>query len=60
MRKRFIRRTAEETRRERFGGPIKRLVRKGFGTAAHGTVHGISSSIGGFAVAAVVSWFKNQ
>ncbi|MFD4142257.1 hypothetical protein [Streptomyces sp. NPDC058572] len=60
MRKRFIRRTVKETRRKCFGGHIKRLVRKGLGTAARGTVHGISSSIGGLAVATVVWWFQNQ
>ncbi|MFB6941891.1 hypothetical protein ACFWGL_27810 [Streptomyces sp. NPDC060286] len=60
MRKRLIRHTVEETRRKRFGGHIKRLVRKGLAVAARGTVYGISSSMGGLAVAAVVWWFQNR
>ncbi|MFC5803324.1 hypothetical protein [Streptomyces formicae] len=60
MRKRFIRRTVEETRRKRFGGHIKRIAKKGLATAARGTVHGISSGIGGLAVAAVVWWFQTR
>jgi hypothetical protein len=59
MGKRPIRRTIEETRHKRFGGYISRLVRKGLATAARGTVHGVSSGIGGLAVAAVVWWFQN-
>ncbi|MFJ6943322.1 hypothetical protein ACISU4_01470 [Streptomyces wuyuanensis] len=60
MRKRLILCTVEETKHKRFGGHIKRLVRKGLATAARGTVHGISSGIGGLAVAAVVWWFQNR
>jgi hypothetical protein len=62
MRKRLTRCVVEKARcqRQHFGGHIKRLVKESLATAARGTVHGIFSSIGGLAVAAVVWWVQNR
>ncbi|MGW3657091.1 hypothetical protein ACWD6R_15970 [Streptomyces sp. NPDC005151] len=62
MCKRLIRRVVEEARCkvQRFGGHTQRLVKEGLATAARGAVHGIFSSIGGLAVAAVVWWVQNR
>ncbi|OEJ95158.1 hypothetical protein [Streptomyces thermolilacinus] len=62
MLQRLSRRLIEKVscQKQRFTGHIKRLVREGLATAARGTVHGIFSSIGGLAVAAVVWWVKNR